>query len=115
MQQSDSSWVLLLTTTLPSLLCTYRIVTGTKVGVTNIKYRTLEFTRDTTGFSTQMLTLNPLPETWASFTVMDPASRLAYESLLAANRPDLRAFFEKEFDRQTLEYMYDVRRARVLQ
>lgn len=94
----------------------FRIVHGTGVNFTsggqpsNIKYRNVEFSRDSLGFSTQLLTLKPRSVYWYRYACMDPLRRLEYEQYLVGFRSDLTDYFYKLFSRDEMAVLLDCRR-----
>ena len=93
-------------------------MSGTAVGSkkdgqpSNLRYRTMELTRDCSGVSTQMVTLRPHPLTWVRFVSMDATTRFNYERFLCTNRVDLHDFFKLAFSESTVELLHDSGRLR---
>lgn len=105
--------------TITRTLCLYRIVHGSRVcanaaGDTgNVRFRTLDFSRDTSGYATQLLTLRPEPCTAFMYVTMDPIKRLDYQSFLLCNRSDLDDFFCKALCGTFPRLLLDLRKQRL--
>ena len=87
-------------------------MSGTTVGSkkdgqpSNIRYRTVELTRDSSGLSTQMVTFRPHPLNWHRFVSMNASQRFAYERFLCTNRTDLHDFLKLAFDADTVKSLH---------